>query len=331
MKFSLIICTYLRPQPLLALMRSVEHQLVYPDEIIIVDGSTNDDTKKILQENNFKNLRYFKVQAKDRGLTKQRNFGINKVDSQSEVICFLDDDTILKEDYFKHLLHTYDAYPDALGAGGYIINQVDWSVASEDRSNKYFYFDGWMRPEPFRFRIRKLFGLQPNTPPCYLPNFSHGRSVGFLPPSGKIYRVEQFMGGVSSFRSNVFKNLSFSNHFEGYGLYEDADFTLRLSKFGNLYVNTAAQLEHHHNDSGRPNKFQYGKMVARNGWYVWRVRHPEPSLKARLKWNLTFILLMKLRFVNIFTTNKSYESFTEGMGRLMGWFSIIFNRPKVKA
>jgi len=30
-----------------------------------------------------------------------------------------------------------------------------------------------------------------------MPEFSHGRSVGFLPPSEKIYYVEQLMGGVS--------------------------------------------------------------------------------------------------------------------------------------
>jgi GT2 family glycosyltransferase len=139
------------------------------------------------------------------------------------------------------------------------------------------------------------------------------------------------MGGVSSFRKEIFEQLSFSNYFEGYGLYEDADFTLRLSKLGKLYVNTTAQLEHHHDDSGRPNKFKYGKMVARNGWYVWRVKHPNPELKARLKWNLTFILLMKLRFLNVLTTRNRYESFTEAMGRLVGWLSLIFNKPKVEA
>ena len=71
-------------------------------------------------------------------------------------------------------------------------------------------------------------------------------------------------------------------------------------------------------------------MVARNGWYVWRVKHPNPGLNARLKWNLTFILLMKLRFLNVFTTKKRYESFTEAMGRLVGWLSLIVNKPKVQ-
>ena len=59
MKLSLIVCTYMRPQPLLDLLNSVETQIVYPDEILIIDGSTNDETKQALDEDPFKNLKYF--------------------------------------------------------------------------------------------------------------------------------------------------------------------------------------------------------------------------------------------------------------------------------
>ena len=320
----------MRPLPLVRLLQSVQEQTLYPNEILIIDGSTNDETMHILSKNSMQDLHYFKVEDHHRGLTKQRNFGIEKVNKQCDVVCFLDDDTMLDTHYFENLIGTYKRYPEALGVGGYISNQVKWTRVASKTTRKKFYYDGWERPEPIRFQVRRFFGLQPNTQPCILPNFSHGRSVGFLPPSGKIYEVEQFMGGVSSFKKVVFNTLTFSSYFEGYGLYEDADFTLRLSKLGKLYVNTAAQLEHHHDSTGRPNKYVYGKMVARNGWYVWRVKHQYPSLKARIKWNLTFILLMKLRFINVFTSKNSYEAFTEGMGRLIGWFSLILNKPRVE-
>ena len=45
MSFSLIICTYMRPQPLLNLLQSVQGQTAYPDEILVIDGSTDDRTK----------------------------------------------------------------------------------------------------------------------------------------------------------------------------------------------------------------------------------------------------------------------------------------------
>lgn len=293
MKFTLIICTYKRPLPLLNLLHSVKEQTLYPDEILIIDGSPNNDTQQILQENIFEKLRYFKVEPKDRGLTKQRNFGIKKVASDSEIICFLDDDTVLETAYFQNLIKTYSIYPKALGVGGYISNETQWKKVTEKRnvSPNEFFYDGWVRQESSRYKLRKKLGLDSNCPPGIVPEFSHGRSIGFLPPSGKIYETELLMGGVSSFKKSVFEQIQFSTYFGGYGLYEDADFSIRLSKIGKLYCNTAAQLNHYHEPSGRPNQYQYGKMVVQNGWYVWRVKNPKPSFKTKIKWHAITLLL----------------------------------------
>lgn len=319
----------MRPNALLNLLNSIAIQTLYPNEILIVDGSANSETEEILKAHRLKNLNYYRVEDQHRGLTKQRNFGISQLSQFSEVVCFLDDDTILDTDYFKQLLGTYDQFPKALGVGGYITNEVHWHKDDGFTSSRRFYYDGWMRNEPLRFRVRKWFGLAPDTPPCYLPPFSHGRSVSFLPPSGKVYPVEQFMGGVSSYRTSVFDTLHFSTYFEGYGLYEDTDFCLRLAKKGELYVNTAARLEHHHDQQGRPNKYKYGKMVIRNGWYVWKVKYPKPHLKAQIKWHLTAIVLLKLTFLGMITNKKKSEAFIEGLGRFVGWLSLFFNKPKL--
>ena len=137
------------------------------------------------------------------------------------------------------------------------------------------------------------------------------------------------MGGVSSFPLQVLRENKFSEYFEGYGLYEDADFSLRLSKLGNLYVNTAAHLEHHHDASGRPNMFKYGKMVVCNGWYVWRVKYPKPSLKARFKWNATALVLTLIRFSNVITAEDKKGAFKEAAGRVVSWFMLLVNKPKL--
>lgn len=330
MKFSLIICTYMRPEPLLKLLQSVKAQNLYPDEILIIDGSTNNKTEIILKENPFENLQYFLVDNKDRGLTKQRNFGINKVSDFIEVVCFLDDDTVLESNYFKNLLQTYNQFTDALGVGGYICNEIKWEEVADNYIPKIneFYLDGWKRKDGSRFILRKKLNLDSDCPPGFSSNFSHGRSVGFLPPSNKTYPVEQLMGGVSSFRKSVFKTFSFSTYFEGYGLYEDADFTLRVAKTGKLYLNTSAKLNHYHAASGRPNQYHYGKMVVRNGWYVWRVKNSKPNLKERFKWNAITILLTFIRFTNVITDHNKKAAFTEAVGRTLGWWSLLFNKPK---
>lgn len=322
----------MRPKPLLQLLQSVKEQTLYPNEILIVDGSLNNETEVGLVQNEFPNLKYFLVSNSDRGLTRQRNFGISKVAYDSEIVCFLDDDTVLEKDYFEELLNTYKVYPEALGVGGYIHNETKWGHVGFDYYPKLneFYFDGWKRKDGSRFVLRKKVGLDSDCAPGFSSLFSHGRSVGFLPPSGEIYEVEQFMGGVSSFRKSVFESFQFSTYFEGYGLYEDADFCLRLAKKGKLYFNTKAKLNHFHNPSGRPNQYKYGKMVVRNGWYVWRVKNPKPKAIDFLKWHAITILLTFIRFSNIFTATKKKEAFIETLGRTLGWWSLIFNKPKLK-
>ena len=321
----------MRPKPLQNLLASVRTQTLYPDEILIIDGSRDDLTKEMLETDSFDRLRYFKVPDAHRGLTKQRNYGIARVANDTDIICFLDDDIVLENDYFAELIRTYSVYPDALGVGGFIIEPVVWEKADDTKpSINEFQFDGWKRKDGSRFIMRKRFGLDSDAPPGFSPGFSHGRSVGFLPPSGKIYEVEQLMGGVSSFRKSVFDSFSFSEYFEGYGLYEDADFTLRLSKTGKLYLNTNARLYHYHDDSGRPNKYSYGKMVVRNGWYVWRIKNPEPSFKDRLKWHAITMLLTGIRFLNVLTTSKRKEALTEALGRTSGWLRLFFDKPAKK-
>ena len=332
MKFSLIICTYQRPKPLLQLLQSVQEQTLYPDEILIIDGSTNDATERMIANTFFLNLNYFLVPKEERGLTKQRNFGIARVSKDNDVVCFLDDDTVLSADYFEQLLSTYQKYPDALGVGGYIHNETKWEFIGTIYKPQIdeFCFDGWKRKDGSRFVLRKKLGLDSDCPPGFSSLYSHGRSVGFLPPSGKIYEVEQLMGGVSSFQKKVFETHQFSTYFEGYGLYEDADFCLRVAKTGKLYLNTAAKLNHYHAASGRPNQFHYGKMVVRNGWYVWRVKNPKPLLKHQWKWHAITLLLTFIRFSNTFTSNQRKAAFTEACGRTVGWWSLMFNKPKVE-
>jgi cellulose synthase/poly-beta-1,6-N-acetylglucosamine synthase-like glycosyltransferase len=49
-------------------------------------------------------LKYFLVPSEHRGLTKQRNYGVERVGDEMEVVCFLDDDTVLEIDYFEELI-----------------------------------------------------------------------------------------------------------------------------------------------------------------------------------------------------------------------------------
>lgn len=321
----------MRPEPLFKLLESLEKQILYPNEVLIIDGSTNNDTEILLQKNNFLNLTYFKVNAEDRGLTKQRNFGISKVNSDSEIICFLDDDTVLEPEYFSEIIKTFQNDEGVGGVGGVAINENRWKIQEEGvdyNKKKYYLFEQYFYPEGLRNIARNYLCLASNLGPGKMPLYSHGRTCGF-PLTGKTYEVDLLIGMSMSFRRNVFNEIKFSKFFEGYGLYEDADYSLRALKFGKNVVNTNAKLNHFHDPSGRPNQFKYGKMVVRNGWYVWRIKNSNPEFKDFFKWHAITILLTMIRFSNILTEKDKKAAITETFGRIIGWWSLLLNKPKM--
>lgn len=333
LRFSLIVCTYMRADSLLLLLKSVQKQNLYPNEILIIDGSTNKETKVILEENKFDNLKYFLVSDENRGLTKQRNFGISKLSTDSEVVCFLDDDTVLEPNYFFEIIKTFQTNFDVAGVGGVSINDNKWKFQNSDffyNKKKYYLFEGFFYKEGARNVVRNYLGLGFPLDSGKMPNFSHGRTSGF-PITGKLYEVDLLIGMSMAFRRDVVDHIKFSKFFEGYGLYEDADFSLRALEFGKNAINTNAQLSHFHAPSGRPNQYRYGKMVVRNGWYVWHVKNPDPIFKDRLKWNLITVLLILIRFSNVITEQKKKEALTEALGRSIGFLKLFVNKPKLNS
>jgi len=328
MKFSLIICTYSRAKSLKRLLESVQNQILYPDKILIIDGSGDSETETMLSEKYYERLTYFQVDEENRGLTKQRNFGISKLGDDSDILCFLDDDIVLQPDYFDKLISTFIQYPDAKGVGGAIINADVWKKKSENKRIEFanYYYKNWVRKLGSRNVLRKRLGLLSKELPGIMPSFSHGFTIGFYPPTGEIHEVEYFMGGVSAYRKELFDKIKFSDYFEGYGLYEDMDFCLRASKLGQLYLNTSAQVYHLHEESGRPDDFKYGKMVVENGWIVWKIKNPNPDIQSIVKWNLITLLLATIRLKNAFLDNEK-GAFKDALGRFIAWVKLGFLKP----
>jgi GT2 family glycosyltransferase len=322
---SLVICTYQRPNEIQQLLKTVAVQTVPPDEIIVVDGSLDTKTEIVIcrsPEIIQNRLIYFHVQENERGLTRQRNVGIKH--AKGDIIAFLDDDTVPRNEYFEEILACFQRHPDAVGVGGLITNETNWMPADKKKGNSLgtFRWGEWERRDDFRWRLRKLLFLDSPLAPGWMPPFGHGRPSNY-PPDGNDYQVEFVMGGASAWRRTIFDTCRFSIYFDGYGLYEDLDFCIRASRNGSIYLCTRAQLEHHHAPGGRPNLFRYGKMVIRNGWYVWRQRWPYPPFIVKVKWWLVTLLLVFLRLIDF--RNAGYQ---EAMGRFWGMLTLWFDKPE---
>jgi len=331
MNFSVIICTYMRPETTCGLMESITIQTVQPSEVIIVDGSTDFKTRELFQKKTYSfPLKYILVEIKDRGLTKQRNAGIQHIGTGVDIVFFLDDDIILEKDYFEKSLSSFND-SNVIGTNGWITNESDWKKTSEKDqiSKKSIVIDGFFQELSSRDTLRAALGLYPfNIQPGKIPPYAHGKMS--LPPSDKTYVVDHLIGCNMGFRRFLFDKIQFSHFFEGYGLYEDFDFSVRASRHGKLVTNTAARLAHYHAPGGRPNFYKYGRMVVRNGWYVWRLKHPHPGAVNILKWHLITCLLMFIRLGNALTGPRRQDAFDDFWGRFTSWVMLWFRKPWIE-
>jgi GT2 family glycosyltransferase len=322
---SLIVCTYRRPDAVRRLLSAVASQITPPDEVLIVDGSDDRHTDAVVTEHagtwRQGRLSYTQVPPEHRGLTRQRNYGIARV--TGEIVAFLDDDTAPRHNYFEEILACFSRHPDAAGVGGYIAGEIGW-VQDEASSDTFdtFRWQGWTRREDYRWRLRRMLGLGGSLPPGWMPPSGHGRPVSFLPPDGNDYPVEFIMGGASAWRRSALDDHQFGEYFDGYGLYEDLDFCIRVSRASPLFLCSQAQLEHHHDPAARPHAFRYGTMVVRNGWYVWRQRWPSPSAVDRVKWWLTTTLLAACRAGDVVRGPRRLDAVREALGRFWGMVSL---------
>lgn len=323
-RITLIICTYNRPGPIRKLIDSIGGQTRPPFQTLVIDGSPSDASERSLAGATLPGLEYFRVPPEHRGLTRQRNFGISH--ARGEVVSFLDDDTIPEPDYFEQIEACLARHPEAGGAGGYLLDRA-WHPASPGPPAFDVYRSGqWERREDFRWRIRRVLGLAPSSQPGLLPPEGHARPVSFLPPDGNDYVSDMLIGAAMSFRRPLLEREKFSRFFEGYGLYEDLEYSVRASRIAPLYLCTRARVAHYHDAGGRPDSFKYGKMVVRNGWLVWRCRWPNPGTSAILRWWAVTVLLALFRLVD-FRRSLRASGPAEAAGRLAGAFSLAGLTP----
>lgn len=323
LSLSLIVCTYRRPGPVRCLLEAVAVQTRRPDEVLVVDASSDGETEEAVRG---LGVIYERVPPEERGLTRQRNWGIAR--ARGELISFLDDDTVPEPSYFEEVVACFERHPEAMGVGGYIFNEVEWRHGAGRPSLSVYRSGGWERREDLRWRLRRLAGLDSPLPPGRMPASGHGRSTGFIPPDGEDHPVEFVLGGASAWRRDLLERVRFSPWFEGYGLYEDLDFCLRAGRHGSLWLCTRARLAHLHDPAGRPHRFRYGEMVVRNGWRVWRLRWPSPSWPDRGRWWATTLLLALCRLGDAVRGPERTAALAEALGRLWGSVRLLWDRPE---
>ncbi len=122
---SVIIITRNRPQMVRDCLDHLMLQTRPPDEIIVVDSSTGEETQAVLQD--YPQIVRLRIPDGRRNMPQARNLGIGR--AQGEIIAFLDDDSMAEPDWLGHLLAPY-ADPTVGGVGGRIIDALETARAN---------------------------------------------------------------------------------------------------------------------------------------------------------------------------------------------------------
>ncbi len=220
---SVIIPTYNRKEDLIQTISSFGKQLNQIGELLIVDQSPEDITKKAIKKIKSETIKYY---HRDKpSLTAARNFGVEHVSKNTKILIFLDDDVSLEEDYFLNILNVFSENEGAIGVSGY-------------------YFPPAKRINRFEVEVRRLFRLE-----HWKTNDAKVLSVygaGYPDKLTQIIKSDWLSGFNMAFKKEVFEKFRFDERMSRYALGEDFEFTTRIFKEypNSFFITPYAKLTH---------------------------------------------------------------------------------------
>jgi len=338
MKLSLIIPTYNRPKDIVRLLRNLNLQTRKPDEVIVVDASDTEDTKVIVESNEGGFAYPVSYYSHEKGLTRQRNFGISK--AKYEIIGFTDDDSLFEPDYFSRILDIFekDTGKKIGGAAGFIIEidhakilKIDERLGNiPDRKEFSGLMKGYfppslnMKSSKIRQRLEKILFMHSDAEGTYCPK--KGRFY-YLRTLFRGQKVVDFLSGIAFYRKGIFNSVKYSEYFQGYSFGEDVHFSLQVGKRYSLMVDGEAICYHLHAPSARPNLFKIGSMYSRNHFYIYKTYKKRNVINYFIFWYF-YCLHATLDVLPAFAGKNSTDRIKLFFGRIYGGLTCLFVNSK---
>lgn len=219
---SVIIPTLSRPNDLIVALLSVTSQSLRPDEIIIIDQSSDDSSRCLVIEHMSKfpeiDLKYI-LDDSISGLVHAKATGAKL--ANGSLVAFFEDDIVLDKSFLEEAHSIFQSDNGIQGICGVVKNQGQLSLI-------YRLF----------FRIFHIGIFR--DPRVTITRWK------FLTKEEDLIRSTHLSGGLSIWRNTVFENIKFDLE-SGFHLYEDIDWSLRVHRFygGGLYISNKCIAQHH--------------------------------------------------------------------------------------
>ena len=255
------ICTYKRPESLARLLESLWKQEGFAYPVLVIDASPDPSTETRVAElcathGGEPPLSYYRVKPEQRGLTKQRNIALEL--SGTDLTAFFDDDIEFVTPCLTALEGVLRKEGEAVvGASPTINNQATAPT--------------------LLWRLRRGLAIVSSLEP------GRYEGSGFSVPwsfasGGDLWQGDWLPGCAMVWRTEDARAEKFLDGFEGYGLSEDLEFSIRMGRRGKLLVCSWAHANHWHEPAGRESPFRLGYMEIHNRFQIHKLRFRERRL-----------------------------------------------------
>jgi len=248
---SAIVATCNRNTAFGKLLESLASQSVQPVEMVVVDGSTDEETREIcLSFIPQLSTKLIYCKAQQIGAAAQRNQAINY--ASQEYLLFLDDDIIFEPECIARLWKALEPKPELGGVNAMIMNQ---QYTAPGRIS--------------RLLFRTLHGKQEAS----YAGKCIGPALNLLPEDRpdlpEVVPVEWLNTTCTLYRREALPVPTFSSHFTGYSLLEDLALSVTVGKKWRL-ANARTALIYHNSQPGthKANVAALAKMELINRHYV---------------------------------------------------------------
>lgn len=314
-KISVVTPTYIRPTETISLLDNLSRQELLPFEVIIVDGSSEDDVRTEKAVHNAAHNLSFKIRyvRHNGGTAIQRNKGIEL--ATGEFIALIDDDVRLDENFFTTIVGVFNS-TEAGNVGGIV----------GYRKNRHFELEKSTRWQFYK-RLKLLTTFEPGR---YDFNCGYPINNNMQPPFAGTRPVDYMTTACAVWRREVFDDgLRFHPFFRDYGVLEDAHFSLTAGRKWDLLQCGDALCEELSSPNGRVNRRQIGYKCVVNYYFVFQdiVRPLSFSQKMR------FWRYQAFEFIRIGSSavrRRRLKDLHEIIGRIEGVFAVIGGAARLK-